>query len=374
MSLPPHDLVVDTAGIERLAARLEAAPWAALDTESNSYFAYRERVCLLTFNVADELVIVDPLRFAATPEAFEALRQVLGDPARRLLLHGAEYDVACLKRDYDIQLRGIWDTQQAASMIGVSRTGYGNLVQDLLGVNLPKEHSRYDWGRRPIEREALRYALDDVVYLPPLAERLEAAVRDADLVEEVAVACRAVEEAAAHDGEFDPQKMYRIKEARDLTPGQLSLLTALYRWRDACARDADRPPGRYLAHGALVQLARLAPTSREALRRVKLPGALRGRTDSLLETVRGALADPPAPPPRPAGRGRPEPDVKDRARRLKDWRRKEAQARGVPEQAVLPGRALDHLAEHGAADLEVVPQLGDKRIRLYGDRLRELAR
>jgi hypothetical protein len=39
---------------------------------------------------------------------------------------------------------------------------------------------------------------------------------------------------------------------------------------------------------------------------------------------------------------------------------------------VLPAAAVRHLAAHGAADLAAVPQLGGKRIALYGSRLAAL--
>ena len=44
----------------------------------------------------------------------------------------------------------------------------------------------------------------------------------------------------------------------------------------------------------------------------------------------------------------------------------------MPTQVVLPARALEHLKRDGAADLDSVPQLGSKRARLYGERLRAL--
>ena len=40
-------------------------------------------------------------------------------------------------------------------------------------------------------------------------------------------------------------------------------------------------------------------------------------------------------------------------------------------QVVLPPRALNWLAAHGAAELEACPDLGPKRIARYGDELRE---
>jgi ribonuclease D len=68
------------------------------------------------------------------------------------------------------------------------------------------------------------------------------------------------------------------------------------------------------------------------------------------------------------------PGIRERERKLKAWRRREAERRGVPHQVVLPARSLEHLKLFGADDLEAVPQLGAKRSRLYGRDLARLCR
>ncbi|MCA9517371.1 MAG: HRDC domain-containing protein [Myxococcales bacterium] len=368
--MPTHSWIVDSQGVADLAARLADAAWTALDTESNSYFAYRERVCLLTFNVAGHLALVDPFALAGD-DPLGPLRAPLEDPARRLLLHGAEYDVACIKRDFAIALRGVFDTQQAASLLGFQRTGYGNLVADLLDVRLPKEHARFDWARRPIPEDALAYALDDVVYLPELADRLAAFVAEADIADEVAIACEAVEDIPAHDPSVDRARIWKLKGARDLDRRGLGVLMALFDWREEAAADADVPSGRYIAHEALVALARAAPTDAAALREGRWPKPVKKAADAVADRVRAALDDPPEIPPRPRGRRGP-PEEQARSQRLRHWRDEEARQRGVTTQVVLPARALEHLAEHGAAGFADCPQLGERRLERYGDVLRGL--
>ena len=92
---PPDPLLVDDAsGLERLAAELSRAPAVALDTESNSFHVYRERVCLLQLSTPEGDWIVDPLAVDVRP-----LGEVLCD-GRETVLHGADYDVRCLRREY----------------------------------------------------------------------------------------------------------------------------------------------------------------------------------------------------------------------------------------------------------------------------------
>ena len=184
VELPRHQWIEDEAGLQDLGEQLRSCEWVAVDSESNSGFVYEESLCLLQLNVADELWAVDLKALPGGKRGLDALRASLESPSTRIFLHGGEFDVGCLKRDYDICVRGVWDTQQAASFLGREKTGYGAVVEEACGVKLPKGFARYDWGRRPLDPAPLRYALDDVHYLPTVALSLLKLVEDADLLEE----------------------------------------------------------------------------------------------------------------------------------------------------------------------------------------------
>jgi ribonuclease D len=379
MTLPAHTWIESADRLPALADEMAKAPWIALDTEANSMFVYREQVCLLQLNIAGALYLVDTLAIARTGGSLAALKAPLEDPARTIWLHGGEYDVGTLKRDYGISVRGVWDSQQAASLLGWERTGYGSVVEKLCGIALDKAYTHYDWGTRPIETGALHYALDDVIHLPHVCEKLRAEVEAADLEEEVAIANQAVE-ATGWSGGFDPAGVWKIKGIREVPRHHLPLLFALYLWRDGLARAANQPPGRILNNEVLLAIVRNAPTNFQLLKKLGLRGwFLSAHGEALLDTIKRALSEPPTLPERPRQR-EVLPEEEQRETRLKDWRRAEAENRSkaenrpVPLQVVLPAKALEHLKQYGAKDLATVPQLGAKRIARYGAKLQELCR
>ncbi len=310
-------------------------------------------------------------------DALATLKPHLENPAIPVHLHGGEYDVGCLKRDYGIALAGVWDSQQAASLLGWEKTGYGAVVEKLCAVSLDKAFAQYDWATRPLSPGALRYALDDVVYLPRVVEQLRELIHAADLDEELAIANQAVA-GTGWSGGFDPAGFWRIKGVREVPVHGLGVLAAVYAWRDGVARAQNQPPGRLLNNEVLLMLARQAPTNFQLMKKLGLRGwFLAAHGEALIDTIRAAQATPPAIPERPRHR-EVLPQEEERESRLKDWRRGEAErrtkaeGRPVPLQVVLPAKALEHLKQHGAGDLGAVPQLGAKRLARYGERLREL--
>ena len=369
MTANDYQWVRDGESLARFSARLASVAEFAFDTESNSGFHYLERLCLLQFNVDGELWLVDPLAFEGR-DWIDSIAAPLTDPTVRILIHGGEFDVSSMKRDFGLQLRGLWDTQQAATFVGYERTGFANLVEELVGVDLPKAFTRYDWQRRPLPRGPVLYALDDVRYLPPMARELEREVKKRDLIDEVEIAAGAVEEADWPD--LTPAKaLWRIKGVGSLSAVEQRRVLSLLEWREEIAEANDEPPGRILNNRALLALATRPPRREGDLRYAGIRRKVRdAHAEELVARLRRTEALPGLPE-RPQV-DRPKDEQRIRAKRIRNFKRTESQRRGIPQQAVLPTRAAEYLARFGADDLAQVPQLGDKRIRLYGDKLKKL--
>ena len=125
---PPHPapiLVADPDALARLTGALAAEPVIAVDTESNSFHVYRERVCLIQLSTRTQDYVVDPLAVDVKP-----LGEVICD-GRETVFHGADYDVRCLRREYGWQLPRLFDTMAAARRLGRAGLGLSALVDRL---------------------------------------------------------------------------------------------------------------------------------------------------------------------------------------------------------------------------------------------------
>src|SRR4029453_5331053 len=111
---------------------------------------------------------VDPL----AGEDMSALAPLLADPGIVKILHGADYDVTTLKRDFGFRFASLFDTMIAARFLGLPEVGLQAVARAELGVELSKESQKDDWSRRPLTPVQEAYALADVQHLIPLHTRL----------------------------------------------------------------------------------------------------------------------------------------------------------------------------------------------------------
>jgi ribonuclease D len=277
-------LVQDATGLAALAEQLAAEPAVALDTESNSFHVYRERVCLVQISTRVSDWVVDPLTVD-----LRRLESVLaGVPV--LVLHGADYDVRCLKREYKFALSGLFDTMLAAKRLGRTELGLSALVERHFGVRLAKGYQRSDWGRRPLTSEQMKYAALDTHFLLPLYDILAHELRERGLLEEARKEFERLAAVEPRPKVFDPEGWRRLRGARDLDATGRSILRALWIAREGRASELDRPPFKVMPEQTMVEVARRRPRSDEELLRIPgvTPVVIRRMGEAALAAIEAA--------------------------------------------------------------------------------------
>lgn len=356
------------AAQRRLNALLDAlrpCPAIAVDTESNSLYAYHERVCLIQFSTPDEDFLVDALAGLD----LSPLGEVFANPAQQKVFHAAEQDIAGLKRDFGFRFANLFDTMWAARILGWPRVGLGDLLWEHFGVHSDKRFQRYDWGERPLRPEALTYACLDTHHLLALQEIQRQGLEEMGRTEEAAEVFALLTQTPPAHSPFGPEAFWRVKGVHDLNSTERAVLWEVYCWRDRVAQEQDRPPFKVLSNAVLLALARSRPHSTAGLMAIRgiSPYLARRYGASLLAAI--ALGEKGTPPDPPPCNSRPKEAVMTRHNALRAWRAQVAARRGVDTDVVISNATLWALAERAPQSLEEmegIEGLGPWKRRTYG--------
>lgn len=206
----------------------------AIDTEADSLHRYRESLCLVQFARGGDCVLIDPL---AIGDLSPLVDYLAGTEA---WMHGADYDMTMLQREFDSLPPVVWDTQIAARLLGMRRFGLADLVEHYFDVKLSKGSQKADWGRRPLSSDMIEYALNDVRYLLPMGERVAAELRERGRYEWFVESCHAARRRVL-ERDDDREEAWRVRGSGKLDRSGLAFLRELWHWRDHEARTWDRP-------------------------------------------------------------------------------------------------------------------------------------
>jgi ribonuclease D len=368
--LPDPILVQDGRGLERLLEDLDRQTEIAFDTEADSFFNYREKVCLIQVTAEDRDYLVDPLaKLDVTP-----LGRVLGDPARTVVFHDGEYDILILKRDFGFSFAGLFDTRVAAAALGSSTPGLASVLAERFGIEMDKSMQRSNWSARPLSEKQVRYARLDTRFLIPLMHQQRVELEEKNRTRIVEGECRRLEALEPAPVHFQPDDFVRVKGARTLDGEGQQALRELFSARDTLARELDLPPFKVLNNEALVGLARARPRSEREVGDRLSPRQARRVGPAVIEAIRRADELGPLkrlPTPRRAGTPMADEEY-DVHEALKQWRKGVAQREDLDASLVLNRHVMARLASampRSAAELAAVEGVLDWQVEMFAEGL-----
>jgi ribonuclease D len=255
-----------------LARTLESQAWIGLDTEFLRERTFFPKLCLLQLAAGGQIWCVDTLRIGS----LDPLMPALTAAAALKVIHAARQDLEAVYLAAKRVMTPVFDTQIAAGCIGLKpQIGYAELVKTLLDVTVPKGQTRTDWSKRPLTREQLEYAADDVSYLGEVASHLTLRLRELGREHWVLEDCRALEDKELY--EPDPAQAWsRLRGLAQLAPGPRARAKVVAVWREKLARARDLPRAWILSDAAIFSVAL---------------GSLPPLNDSLAANLQGALEE-----------------------------------------------------------------------------------
>lgn len=332
--------VASNSSFVEMVERLKGCEFLAIDTEFMRVDTFYPQLALLQIGDGQHEYLIDPLLVTD----FSPLFPLLLNEYPRKILHACSEDVEVLTRLIGGRIKGLLDTQIAASFMGQGlQIGYQKALLDNLGVDIPKGESRSDWLQRPLSESQINYAALDVKYLPPLYEKLKAGLQKKSLDQWFEQDCQLM----LNDFDFSPDStvMYRdVSNAWRLDRKALAVLKELLVWREREARERDMPRGFLIKNSSLTFLAKQQPSSLQTLSDIPdiTPRILRKEGQKIVDVIAEAQkirADEwPEPLPAPLPR-----EAKGLYDQLKTATKPVAEKTGVPDEVLLRKRHIEAL-------------------------------
>jgi ribonuclease D len=294
-------LVETAAALETLIGRVKTAPRVGIDTEFHNERSYTAALMVVQLAFDDGVAIVDPLALRDLRPLIDALAQT------EVVGHALSSDLRILADDYETLPKSAFDTQVGAAFCGYGLTiSLLDLVRELAGVTLRKSQTVSDWSTRPLTPKQIDYLVDDVRYLFPLADQLEALLAQRGRTSWAHEEMRSLVDMRAYRP--DRARLYlRVSGNARMNRRELGILNELAALRDGLARERNIPLKFIMPDDVLAGLVALRPRSIDELSQLRrLDGGIKKHYGALIveAVARGeAIAedDLPQRAPRPLG-------------------------------------------------------------------------
>lgn len=272
-------LITTTKDLKAFCARLKKAEFITVDTEFIRERTYWARLCLIQVGGPEEAFAIDPL---AEGMDLSPLYELFLNKKVLKVFHACRQDLEIFFKEMDGKLpTPVFDTQIAAMVCGFGeQVSYEVLVNVLLKKQVDKSSRFTDWAQRPLTPKQLKYALGDVTYLRTIYEKLNAKIEKQKRGTWIRDEFKSLMEKENYISR--PEEAWERIKISTHKPRTIGILKEIATWREQTAQNADVPRGRILKDDMLAEIAMHAPTSKEAL------GKMRGMQQGFAESEKGS--------------------------------------------------------------------------------------
>ena len=222
-----YSLLETEEALEKFYEENKNSEWIGFDTEFIGEKRYHTLLCVIQISTPIGNYVIDAL----TIKDFSSITKLLEDPKILKLTHAGDNDYRLFYKRFNIIPKNTFDTQIAAGFVGFKYpTSFQKLVDKELKIHVPKGYTVSNWEARPINKKQIEYALNDVIYLKELYDRLTKKLEALHRVNWVKEECEKMESIGFY--EINPNKeALKNSMITSLNPQEQAFLLRLYRWR-----------------------------------------------------------------------------------------------------------------------------------------------
>jgi ribonuclease D len=224
-------------------------------------------------------VIIDPLQIDK-----DTLKILFENRDILKIMYDASSDSSLLKNACDIEMKSVLDLRPAVDLLNLVKQDLHSVLASELGVNLTSKakFQRHNWMKRPIDKDALEYAISDVTYLFRLKDALLKKLYEGHLLEMFMLRNIQVQNK---DYFRNPEHKHRkMKGYHTLSDEEKRTFKKLFDIREKYAKQYNMPAFNVIGGNDLLELAKDAGY----IHNIRFPGRFRDSlVQSILEELRG---------------------------------------------------------------------------------------
>lgn len=354
--------------------QLAKSPCLAIDTESSGYYTYFSDLCLIQISAEGHHYVIDTL----VDLDLTGLAEMCQDSRKTKIFHSASSDIIELKRAYNWEFVNIFDTFLASRILGHANCSLASLVAEYRGVTLEKKEQKSNWKHRPLTNSQLEYAHLDTFYLESIMDSLMIKLKEYGMYEEIAEEfehlCHVSFEV---NRQIKPEGWKLLPDAKQLNTEQQAILRELYLLRENRSRQENIAPFRMLSNHTMVRLARERPDnlSKPLFSKIVHPIFLRKDKGRILEILQGRDLNLSLVAKEKQVKIKVKPEHKILTKKLKNWRKKIAEYRGIDPSMVLSAKMIDLIVKKSPSsimEMEDLNQMTAWKIKNYGQQVLDI--
>ncbi len=246
--IAPYTLIEDFPSLEEFKRINEGIEWMGFDTEFIGEKRFVTLICLIQVATEHGYYLIDPIRV----KDLSPLLEMLTDERILKLVHAGDNDYRLFNMHFGIIPKNTFDMQVAAAFIGYKYpVAFSKLLENELKVMVSKGFTVTDWERRPFNKKQIKYALDDVIHLHALWQKMTEKLERIGRLEWAIDELKKLE--APESYEQDPYKeALNSNIIRSLRRKEQVFLLRLLLWRTSEARRLDYSkemvlPGKFIS-------------------------------------------------------------------------------------------------------------------------------
>lgn len=239
-----------------------------VDTEFWRQKTYWPQLCLVQIFWKNKAYLVDAMAFDLS-----RIKPLLEEKRLQKIMHAAQQDCEIFWKNFGIFPHSLFDTQLAAKLLGFQRQiGYATLVEEIMGISVDKTHQFTDWRNRPLSKEQIAYAAQDVAYLVKLYTHLKKMLQTHNLLEE----CQGLHERMYEHVQllYDPDRVWTRWDNPRYNAKQRARLRFLAEYREKLAQKLDVPRAKIFSNAAMVDFIIRPPKTPQRIKFIKGIGPL----------------------------------------------------------------------------------------------------